>query len=475
MELNEIRKYFYEDLNDYKTKNFVIRIRENEDIIYYNGIKIFVIKDNALKISDNIFKISDAYINEHKEELSSEHKRKNTLKALAKLRLNLFNAGYLECNKNMLIKYIKSEGNAYQSRKSEVAKNKDIIISKIEKKLKELKETVKLNSTYKTKSKNSGFCCLIKNELRVQKNDNDKVKLDKMLDILTIEYFVMDNFINTCGEWEYAEGRIKNKNGWKKPDVAIFDNKSSISLNKLTFEELEKIVQVMKNAVNDYLKTSFEVEKYYQHQFMTNKLVLKQFEKLGIKGLYRFEEEYYTFNSEDRGRIDSVFVSMDGKDVYLIELKVNGNVVDGSNGIHKHLIDIESLYEQKEINNFLRKMQNNINYRRKALGENKINFVKNMNVHYWIIIAYGDKKERDKIKAEKLNKYKTIEGLKGIKRVIEKKNGYKDKVLTLPEHILNLENYDCDVRIYFDSINYEKKMITLKGNKFEPYYVKENK
>ena len=72
MELNELRKIFYEDMTNNK-KNFVIRIRDNEDFVYYNGIKIFEIKDSKLRISSNIFELSESFLEEHSADFSKEY------------------------------------------------------------------------------------------------------------------------------------------------------------------------------------------------------------------------------------------------------------------------------------------------------------------------------------------------------------------------------------------------------------------
>ena len=76
MELNKLRKYFYECKNDNNEKELVIRIRKDGDKVYYRGIKIFDISDGSLKLSDNIFHLSDDYIKENKEVLSKKESRK---------------------------------------------------------------------------------------------------------------------------------------------------------------------------------------------------------------------------------------------------------------------------------------------------------------------------------------------------------------------------------------------------------------
>ena len=474
MELNELRKIFYEDMTNNK-KNFVIRIRDNEDFVYYNGIKIFEIKDSKLRISSNIFELSESFLEEHSADFSKEYSQKKLFKSLAQLRLMLFNAGYLKSRKKMVIRYEMSSAKSYKERKEDVLKNKDLILKNVKNNLGELSKVVKLKDSCINKNGNAMDCCSIKNDLKLDINDLEFNNLDKMIKLVNIEYVLLNEFIYfDSPKWSNPIEMLKNKSGWKKPTVLIFDT-VAMSIEKMDKDKLYNLIDVMKKAVDEYLKVAFEAEKYYQHQFMTDKKVLKQFKNLGIDRLYRFEEEYYTYNSQDKGRIDSVFVSLDGKDLYLIELKVNRDVIKGTNGIHKHFIDIENLCDPKQgnLSAFTKKIKNCVDYRRKALGQEKIKFEKKMKIHFWTIIAYSDKKEKEFIKKEMLDSYKKENGIIGIKRIVESKNGYTNRVLTLDKHIENLENFDCDVRIYFDAIDYDKKTkkLSLKGNKLETYYI----
>ena len=76
---------------------------------------------------------------------------------------------------------------------------------------------------------------------------------------------------------------------------------------------------------------------------MTNE---KYYQRIN-KDILPFEEEYCTNEgSKDKGRIDCSYVIINNKkltDIYLVELKVNDGVVDGTNGVNKHFIDINIL------------------------------------------------------------------------------------------------------------------------------------
>lgn len=458
MELKQIRKLFYEDVT-YNKKNFIISISEREDVVYYKGIKIFIIKDNMLRISSNLYEMNSEFIKLHRESLSKEYSRNKIFKVLAKIRMILFANGLLKCRKKMLFRYEMSLSKANKNKKQEILNNKELILKNVKSDLKELANYVCLNDSCVNKNGNSMDCCSIKNDFRINSVDD----YEKMFNLVNIEYVLLNNFINS------------NVDGWKVPTMLVNDV-YSCSINKLTEDKVKELINVLKTVVDEYLNVVFDEEKYYVHQFMTDKKVLKQFKQLDVEKLYRYESEYYTFNSQNKGKMDSVFVSMDGKDLYLIELKVNRSMLKGENGIHKQLIDMEDLCNPKLDNlfSFVRRIKQSVNYYRSSLGQDKIKFARNMNVHFWTVIAYTDKKEKEYIKKEMLDKYNNDKGLANVKKVVESKNGYANRVKTLKEHFAILEKYNCDTKIYFDLVEYDKKNknINLKGNKLEEYRIK---
>lgn len=483
MTLENIRNFFYEHCNNEGNKDFVIRLRENnkqvEDYIYYNGIKIFIIKNNTIELSPNIFMLSDAFLTANESLLKKENERFRIFEALANLRIKLFDIGFLICNDKMHIKYKESNSDTYKSRKKDVLNNKVRILNEIEMGLRNLNKYVNLKDTYLNRKNKVIKYCTIDNYLKIMEKDSNKLKISKMIDLINIEYFVMDRFINFSSPvWSNSIKRIENKSGWQKPECCILKAKS-VLFDEFDVNYLTKVVDILKEAVDSYLKVVFEVEKYYQHLFMLNELIPIKFKKLGVD-VYRFEEEYYTIEKGDKGRIDTVFVSTDGKDVYLIELKVNRNVVGGTNGIHKHFIDIENLYIKYYSKNkllleqFISTLNKWLKYRREKLDNCVFELSNEPNIHFWTVIAYDSEDEKKYIEEEMLDKYKTDEGIKGIKNAISKKEEYKERVLTIDKHINNLEKYGCEVRIYFDEICFdrENKKMTLTSKDFEPYYIK---
>ena len=470
MELKEVRKIFYEKMNG-KKKSFAIKIRENGDFVYYNGIKIFEIKDGMLKISSNNYELDSAFLEEHLDSLSNDYSRSKLFKALSKFRMQLLDNGLIKIRKKMLIRYEKSLTKSYKEYDSIILKNKDFILKNVRNNMKDYSKYVNLNDTCINKNGNKMCCCSIDEEMRLNDFDDEKTKLNKTLNIINIEYVLLNEFSNAKIE---TKNLINGTSGWKKPTSLIYET-VSYSVSKLDIEKLSVIINTMKKIIDDYSNTIFEIRNYYQHQFMTDKKVLKKFKDFGVDKIYRFEENYYVFNSTNKGKVDCIFVSLDGKDIYLIELKTDRNEIKGLNGIHQNLIDIEDLCDIKQDNfsAFIHKLKKNVDYCRKSLGQEKIKFSNKINLHYWIIIACSSKKEKEYIKNEILDKYNIFSNLNKVKKILECKNGYKNRVLTLDNHMNNLEKMNCEVKILFDIFDYDKKdkKFNMMSNKFESYRV----
>ena len=469
MELKKLRTYFYEYKNDNNKKEFVIRVRKDGDKVYYRGIKIFDISDGNLTLSDNIFHLSDAYIKENKEVLSNKISRMEKLRELATLRTELINNNCMKLADTFIIKYKMSDAKAYFFNEQAMI-DKANHLEKIKVIIKnELKDYIKLYDDY----------C----EVNLDKLNTITDKVEWMTELLNIEYVVMHTFIYFDDiSWmdknnpPYTNPRAKNRSGWVKPEIN-FVKPDSYKINDLDKDILGDINKRVCEAIDKYLEMKFEEEKNYQHQFMLDDLILDKFKKLNIENLYRVEEEYYTKDNEERGRIDSMFISENGEDIYIIELKVNDNVIGGTNGIHKHLIDIENLYLENNIDNFITELKDIVDYRREQLDENKIIWKENAKVHFYTVIACDSNDMKDKIE-KMLDAFnnKDSQELTNVKNAIKKdKSKYKDRVLTLREHINNLNS--CDVRFYFDMISVTKekdkiKNISILDKEFIPYNVK---
>lgn len=467
MELKDLRKYFYEYKNDSNEKEFVIRIRKDGDKVYYRGIKIFDISDGSLTLSDNIFHLSDAYIKENKEVLNDKISRMEKLKELATLRTELINNSCMKLADSFIIRYNMSKAKAYFF-------NEQAIIDKANH-LEKIKVIIK-NELNDYINLYDDYC-----EVNLDKLNTITDKVEWMTELLNIEYVVMHTFIyvddiNWTDKNNLPFTNKSAKSGWVKPNIS-FVKPDSYKIEALDKNLLNDINGRVCEAIDSYLKMKFEEEKNYQHQFMLDDLILDKFKSINIDNLYRFEEEYYTKDNEERGRIDSMFISKNGEDIYIIELKVNDNVIGGTNGIHKHLIDIENLYFENNIDNFITELKDIVDYRREVLDEDKIIWKEDTKVHFYTVIACDNNGIKNKIE-KMLNAFneKDSQELANVKNAINKdKPKYKNRVLTISEHISNLNN--CDVRFYFDMINVTKekdkiKNISISDKEFIPYDVK---
>ncbi len=180
-----------------------------------------------------------------------------------------------------------------------------------------------------------------------------------------------------------------------------------------------------------------------------------------FKNIYRFEEEYYTSEknetNDDKGRIDCVFAKIDenskdsfNTEIYLIELKVDENVIDGTNGINKHLIDIEKL----KFDTFIKNLESRINYRINVLEEYasissiKINPKK---FNFWTIVAISDKNHAEQV-AEKLIKLTDKEKID--KEIdsgnLPKESKVIDEQIYQVEKAKKSEGIEVSIKFFFD-------------------------
>lgn len=484
--LNVLRN-LYLDSNE-----FVIMIRDEsndinkntkKDIVYYNGIKALEIekKDNEIKdiiIKDNIYKINTTNVkNNSKEDIinSIREVRKSIKDYLS------FNLKRIEFQMSSNIHLFDDAFNKFKN---------------------EINEYIEKGYTD----------CNIKNKLTGQNKDtkvyyiefnvNNKVigdvlTEDILAEILEIEYCFIKNFkINEKKEEPYIVKKInfvyeKSKFVSNKKNN-IFEESANI---KLCVEKINNFNNSIKKSIKEYEKlTKEELEKKYQHHFMISKNTLGKLDFL--KNLYRFEEEYYTDESnskeEDRGRVDCVFLKVDKDiltDIYLIELKVNESVVGKSNGIHKHLIDVEKLLSNEvKKHNFIEKLYERVNFRRKIeettplkelKKEERKDFYNKINFHFYTIISFTENtlENSNKIDFVKLRKHvkevtrllKDFDNEKYItnnKLSEENKNEKSQKLPygsdVLKKHMCRLNDiYKCDTRIYYD-LYWDKKDIDSK-------------
>lgn len=413
MDLNEIRKYFYES-NDY-----VIRIRKNkkdeiQDIVYYHGIKLFTITKTLIKLSVDIFNINDDLVKANKDKGAA-------VKELKAIREKV--KGLLSVKNDAKIVFKKSPSSSYSEEDV-----KDTIDG--------VKNLIKYNKKLNYDEENT--------ILRLQDFELDELP--------EIEYDIFNHFV-----YEY------HKKGWVKPAFNLFEAK--IKLNKLYINNSRLVLgkngdaeitdEAVREAVKMYEAYAYEAEKNYQHLFMIDKRIESKTDE--FNGIFRFEEEYYIADNTSSGRIDNVFIKYNNDktaDLYLIELKYGNKVLAGKDkhGIIDHLKDIEDLMSDKEKisrSDFMDTLIARVDYRTEQINKisnKKYEKIKSFrNVYFWIVIGYSNDKD-------------------DIKEVLgELKSGIKSRVE-------NLKKYDCNIKIFLDKTEFsESDKIRLTDAKFEPW------
>lgn len=342
----------YEDEN--KIKNFYVRVRLENDIIvksevYCDGFKVFSVgKSNLITDfdTDNKFtKFNSSNINKvgKKSNLTNEVVTKEKLCRALEENRNLF---YDKC----YLKEVTFEDGAEISKKSEAH-------NKINKYLKSIKE------------ENGKYTCEVIDNLSI----DDEYELACIL---------------------FKDYKTNYSNVFKK---VVFKYSRELYKDKNRFFD-EKLVSNLQSLMNTYENfTKFENEKKYQHQFLVTTTKIGS-GKDEITDLIPFEEEYFIVDGKEKdGRIDCVFYKENNNmitDIYLIEIKVDEEVLGGSNGLHKHISDIKKLYKDNKSQGFYKRLLKQINDRRKILFDKEYdndfespNVLKRINCNFIVIVG----------------------------------------------------------------------------------------
>lgn len=449
--INKFRKEF-----DKNFPGFYLRIREDSnDIAYYNGLKAFeVVKEN-----NNVLNIFFP-INAYKCNPTNVKKNKKINEDLKTLLLPMTSFFDFSMSKISLKKsgYYKETvaRERLQQFKSHVLGLIDIDVETIIEKLNQI------DYQKEKQEKNETVIYLEFNEI---KNIND---------IIDIQYhFINDLKINEANK----------KNERKGLDSICKDIKFDFSINdkldennKIQIYDVSKLdifkKAVKKSIINYEKQTTINKEKKYQHQFMLGS-------RDSILNIYPFEEEYYikekesedttSDENEKNGRIDSVLFKMENKvltDVYLIELKVNAEVVAGENGVLTHLDDIKNLinktnFEKQNKEDFFYKLKKRINYRLSELYDfellNKDFSLIDYNIHFYTIVAYTNSIEDNKQKVENyFNHFNTKEGVNYLIELNDLDKAFKDK--SIYDVIDGFKDKKkCRLRFIFDENEWDEK------------------
>lgn len=382
--------------------NFYVRIREGKSSeVYYNGIEPFKISNNKLKnINEDLFVFNSTNI-------------KNSIK---------------NNNKDDLIKCLKYNRNVFY----DLFEVKSI---NFEKGAMAFKNEEKFNNVLK--------------ELGAVEVKNNRYEINIKNLSIEDEYSLLKTI------WiDYKKGR---SNLFR--DVRFDLNKLE---KELTLQKIKK--EDVINLIKDYFAyTKIEKEKYYQHLFLLDKDEKSLRKKIMFfnNDVKPFEEEYYIAETKDGdGRIDCIFYKeMDGyvTDIYMIEIKVDTGVIGGTNGLHKHLLDILHINDMSKDKDFYGKIIDRINYR----NEEKLKVAENLEKHFFIVIGRSNSSlEKVKKAIRNLNDETSSLYIKVKEKIDEK---YKNKVEPLNK-IYEKCLKDVDVKLFVDQTKWNV------SDNFKPNY-----
>ena len=442
--------------------NFYLRIREDYDIAYFNGLKAFeIIKENNDII--NIF----FPINAYKCNPTNVKKNKRINEDLKALLLPMtsffdFSMSKISFKKTGFYKESVARERLKQF-KNHVISLIDIDVEAIIEKLNQINYTQEIQENNQT---------VINLEFNEIKDIND---------IIDIQY----HFIN---DLKINEDNKKNER--KEMKSICRDIKFDFSINdkldknnKIQIYDTSKLFdfkEVVEKSIKNYEKqTTINREKKYQHQFMLGAYNSKL-------NIYLFEEEYYikekgtedttSDENEKNGRIDSILFKMKNKvltDVYLIELKVNADVIAKDNGVLTHLDDIKNLinktnFENQNKEDFFYKLKKRINYRLSELYDyellnNDFSLI-DYTIHFYTIVAYTNPIKNNKESVLKYFDYfKTKEGVNHLIKIGDLDKKFNDK------SIYNIidgfkDRNKCKLKFIFDEYEWDEKTDVYNPN-----------
>ena len=477
---NKDVKEFIKKLYEQYSNEFVFRIRDGESIVYYNGIKAFTIKKYytkhiKLNLFEEIFKCNPSAISEYKNNLD---KYKETLKNTC-------------TNKNGIASVCK-----FKMGKISFEISSNFEEEKINKRLDEFCE--KYSDLFDSNR--------IKKSVKTEINRIKKESISNNKEIKDIERNKIELIFNTPltdanqiieVQFDFLNHMIIDEGNILKETIKSIDFNYKVysDIKNATNDEIDIFISSIKDAIENY-KGSDELEKKYQHQFMLSANTKKLFQIVNNKNVSSkedkifspFEEEYYIkedfsksyFKKMDgNGRIDAIYIGEKGSkvtDIYLIELKVNENVVGGNNGIHKHLDNIRDLFRDEEGRKlFFKTILNRYEIRNQVLIdknytiENK-DSLNGITYHFYTVIGFSDMPKMINGQKELIRGYSkegnshydiTIELLTKFKEENysslsknELPDKYRKDTMSLLDIVKDIK--DCNVELVFDINNWDK-------------------
>lgn len=437
-------------------EKFVIRIRENKgDIVYYNGIKVFVLNENKEKtevtVPENLYRFSFNDVKEILESRQIDEELEERISLLSKFK----EQKYFDFNMNS-ISFEKADDyihNEVENRFNDFC-NHLKRMDKIEEYLDEINIKVLLQE--------------------LEENEKYTLKFKKPVDDIKLIVYIQFYFIK-CLKINQED----NSEFTKTIRKISFGNLIYSYKEVIEYDKLESLIKIIQEVVNNARVKEFE--KRYQFMFML--YASKMASNLFSECYYPFEQEYgfrnelyhYKGLNGKNCRIDCVFFKYNGikiTDLYLIELKVDDSVVSGNNGVLTHLDDIDSLFYKDGKSNikFFRDIKKQIKYRMKELGYFVLNDdqeneeVIDFDVHFFTVFGYTKEESKENIKYV-LECIKTKEG---VERLCDNTAGklkltpyFKVKNLSLQTYIDHKERYNethqykYDFKFFFDKDTFD--------------------
>lgn len=289
---------------------------------------------------------------------------------------------------------------------------------------------------------------------------------------VTLFYAIRDNYIGI-----YING-MSVKLELKEGDVWLTPTKSNPSENSPDLLELKEI---FKNCNKEHIKTInqfktamvkyFETYSNYQAIKAMNEKIYQHILTHTINNFKSLKKDYGEINIIDaelyiyltelkkrgdaRGKIDLVGISSTGKLLY-IEVKIDGPVILGNNGINKHCHDIKEYiehgYSKEDVNTLI----GQINF----LFDKDIKLIKNEIPDFIIICGYHPSEKHEVIdQIAEITSKEMIKELKNYPKIVNV-NNKPEELKTIHEHFQDLKDRRVVPRLLMAEVNDKYELIT---------------
>jgi len=326
----------------------------------------------------------------------------------------------------------------------------------------------------------------LKFKLNKEINEDDLERIEKALVYRTIIYAGLDGKEEDILDYKNTKSPNNQEKQKQQDFMVMFNNKNRLDIMYKTKDGYEKCLY------------SKDVKPF-------------ELEYIIYAGIDKSLEEDKGFKDDDsdkqarenvKGRIDNTLVN--GNEALFVEIKYGDEVIDKSNGIHKHLVDIYSCLNMNK-DGILKSYGHRVNERNEIILNKKLDEtekVKINKIRYDIVCIYksdaseedkglsrddvlrkidsiyykdcfgakmirniDDNKKKEEIEEE--NKIKVCSGHKDNNTICKDANNYCRNLLSknVPELIDMIDTKGCEVKII---------LVDDKFNKFEEYVPKEN-